>query len=114
GATARERPRGRSALERALAAPLGLEAAEAAWGIHSIANANMASALHVVTVQRGLDPREHAVVAFGGAGPMHVVGVAERFGIRSLVAAASAGVAAAVGLHRSAHRSAARRVTARE
>jgi N-methylhydantoinase A len=87
-----------SAIERAIAAPLGLDAAAAAWGIHSIANANMAAALHVVTVQRGLDPRDYTLVAFGGAGPMHMVGVVERFGIRSLVAAPHAGVASAIGL----------------
>jgi len=98
GALTLDPGRARSAVERAIAAPLGQDAAAAAWGIHAIANANMASALHVVTVQRGLDPRDHAVVAFGGAGPMHVVGVAERFGIRSLVAAPASGVASAIGL----------------
>jgi N-methylhydantoinase A len=58
----------------------------------------MASAIHVVTVQRGLDPRDHMLIAFGGAGPMHVVGVARRFGIERVMAPPEAGVASAIGM----------------
>ena len=57
-----------------------------------------ASAIHVVTVQRGLDPRDHTLVAFGGAGPMHVVGVANHFGIDHVIAPPEAGVASAIGM----------------
>jgi N-methylhydantoinase A len=52
----------------------------------------------VVTVQRGIDPRDHALVAFGGAGPMHLVGVAQRFGIARLLVPPEAGVASALGM----------------
>ncbi len=75
----------RSAIEREIARPLGVEVERAAWSIHDAVNSNMASAIHVVTVQRGIDPREHTLVGFGGAGPMHMVGVAERFDIETLI-----------------------------
>ncbi len=88
----------RAAVERQIAAPLGVSAERAAFAIHEQANANMAAAIHVVTVQRGLDPREHALFAFGGAGPMHMAGVAQRFGIAAVLAPAGAGVASAIGM----------------
>ena len=58
----------------------------------------MAAAIRVVTVQRGIDPRDFTLVAFGGAGPMHAVRLAEMFGIRSVAVPFAAGVASAVGL----------------
>ena len=87
-----------AAIEEHVARPLGVDVQRAAWSIHDGVNAQMASAIHVVTVQRGLDPREHALIAFGGAGPMHAVGVATRFGIASLLAPPMAGVASAIGM----------------
>jgi N-methylhydantoinase A len=95
----------RAAIERDIAGPLGVEVERAAWAIHDAVNSNMASAIHVVTVQRGLDPRQHTLVGFGGAGPMHMAGVAERFGITTLVVPPAAGVAAAVGMQGSDLRS---------
>jgi N-methylhydantoinase A len=89
---------GREAIAREIAGPLGIEVERAAWAIHEVANANMAAAIHVVTVQRGLDPRDHTLIAFGGAGPMHMVGVAQRFDIETIVAPPQAGVASAVGM----------------
>ncbi|MFG3442811.1 hydantoinase/oxoprolinase family protein [Nonomuraea sp. NPDC047897] len=85
------------ALDR-LAGPLGVSRAEAALAVHTIVNAAMASAVHVVTVQRGIDPRGFALVAFGGAGPMHAARVAGRFGIGRVVVPAHCGVASAAGL----------------
>ena len=58
----------------------------------------MAAAIRVVTVQRGIDPRDFTLVAFGGAGPMHAVRLAQMFGIRSVAVPFAAGVASAVGL----------------
>jgi N-methylhydantoinase A len=86
------------AIEREISTALGTTVERAAWAIHEAANANMASAIHVVTVQRGLDPRDHSLIAFGGAGPMHVVGVADRFGIEHVLAPPEAGVASAIGM----------------
>jgi N-methylhydantoinase A len=88
----------RRAIEEEIAKPLGTSVERAAWAIHEAANANMASAIHVVTVQRGLDPRNHTLIAFGGAGPMHVVGVANHFGIGQVIAPPEAGVASAIGM----------------
>ncbi|MGP3913827.1 hydantoinase/oxoprolinase family protein [Nonomuraea sp. 10N515B] len=85
------------ALDR-LAGPLGVSREEAAYAVHEIVSASMASAVHVVTVQRGIDPRGFALVAFGGAGPMHAARVAERFGISTVVAPVYCGVASAAGL----------------
>src|SRR5262249_59527197 len=61
-----------AAVERFVAAPLEIDVTGAADAIHEIVNAAMVSALRVVTVQRGIDPRGFILVGFGGAGPMHV------------------------------------------
>jgi N-methylhydantoinase A len=90
-------PLAEKALDR-LAGPLGVPRAEAALAVHTIVSAAMASAVHVVTVQRGIDPRGFTLVAFGGAGPMHAARVAERFGIGRVVVPAHCGVASAAGL----------------
>ncbi|HZP27649.1 MAG TPA: hydantoinase/oxoprolinase family protein [Acidimicrobiia bacterium] len=81
-----------------VAEPLGLTVLEAARAVHEIVNATMAAAIRVVTVQRGIDPREFTLVGFGGAGPMHAARLAETFGIPAVVVPWAAGVASAVGL----------------
>ena len=78
--------------------PLGLDAGQAALAIHEIANANMAAAIRMVTVQRGIDPRDFTLVGFGGAGPLHVARLAAMFAIRTVVVPWGAGVASAIGL----------------
>ena len=87
-----------AAIERGVAAPLGLDVVSAARAVHDVANAAMAAAIRVVTVQRGVDPRGFALVAFGGAGPMHAAELASTFGIRRVVVPRAAGVASALGL----------------
>jgi N-methylhydantoinase A len=81
-----------------VAAPLGLTVLEAARAVHEIVNATMAAAIRVVTVQRGIDPRDFTLVGFGGAGPMHAARLAETFAIPTVVVPWAAGVASAVGL----------------
>ena len=81
-----------------MARPLGLDVVDAARAVHDIVNANMAAAIRVVTVQRGIDPRTFVMVAFGGAGPMHACRIADEFGIGRLVVPWGAGVASAIGL----------------
>jgi N-methylhydantoinase A len=88
----------RAVLQEQIADPLGVDVESAAWAIHDATNAALAGAIHVVTVQRGLDPREHTLIGFGGAGPMHMAGVADRFDIRRAIVPPEAGVAAAVGM----------------
>jgi N-methylhydantoinase A len=85
------------ALER-LGAQLGLDALQTALGIVRVANAEMTRALRVISVERGLDPREFALVAFGGAGGMHACALADELGMRTLVVPKAAGVLSALGL----------------
>ena len=91
----------RDAAERAigkLAAQLGLDALDCAEGIRRVAGAEMVRALRVVTVQRGIDPRRYALMAFGGAGPLHAVQIAEELGIDTILCPRASGVLAALGL----------------
>jgi N-methylhydantoinase A len=85
-------------IERDIARPLGLTAMNAAWGIHSIANANMERAMRIISVERGRDPRRHALVAFGGAGPLHACRLARALGIPRVIVPRGAGVGSALGL----------------
>lgn len=86
-----------SAIER-LAQGLGLSAVEAAWGVHEIANENMATAGRIHLVERGKDPGAFALVAFGGAGPTHAQAVAAKLGVKRVIVPRNAGVMSAVGL----------------
>jgi N-methylhydantoinase A len=87
----------RAALER-LGARMGLSGEQAALGVVELANEHMAQALRVISVQRGIDPRDHALVAFGGAGGLHVCALAEALGIRRALVPLHAGVLSAVGM----------------
>lgn len=81
-----------------LADKLGLSLIEAANGIIEIANANMVGALRLVSVQRGFDPREFVLVAFGGAGPMHANALAQELSISKILIPMSPGLTTALGL----------------
>ena len=81
-----------------LAERLGLGLEDAAEGILTIVNANMANAISSRTVQKGLDPRGFALVAFGGAGPLHGAEVARALGIPEVIVPAYPGITSAVGL----------------
>jgi len=81
-----------------LARELGLGPEECAEGILAVAVQEMARALRRVSVERGEDPREAALIAFGGAGPLHACQVADELGVRRVVAPPAAGVLAALGL----------------
>lgn len=81
-----------------LAEQLGLSRAEAAEGVLTIVNANMANAIRSRTVQKGHDPRDFTLVAFGGAGPLHGVEVAQALGIPSVLVPPYPGITSAVGL----------------
>ena len=86
------------AVDEHVAGPLGVSTVEAARAIHDIVNNNMVAAIRMVTIQRGIDPRDFVLVGFGGAGPIHLVRLAEAFGIRRVVVPWAAGVASALGL----------------
>ncbi|WP_435124266.1 hydantoinase/oxoprolinase family protein [Halobaculum sp. D14] len=81
-----------------LAAAVGGDVEDAAAGVLRVANADMERALRVVSVERGFDPREFALVAFGGAGPLHATALAESLGIPEVVVPRAAGVLSALGL----------------
>jgi len=85
-------------IKRAIADPLGITTTEAAWGIHLVATANMENALRIVSVERGRDPRRYAIVAFGGAGPLHAARMARSVGIPTVIVPFGAGVGSAIGL----------------
>ena len=91
-------------IARGIAAPLGLSLHEAAWGIHSVANANMERAMRVVSIERGRDPRRYALVAFGGAGPLHAARLARALGIPRVIVPRGAGVGSALGLLAAEHK----------
>ncbi|HET7035558.1 MAG TPA: hydantoinase/oxoprolinase family protein [Thermomicrobiaceae bacterium] len=80
-----------------LSGPLDLERRAAAWGVHAIVNENMAQAARTHLIERNRDPRDVALVAFGGAGPAHAVEVARILGIRQILVPFGAGVSSAVG-----------------
>jgi N-methylhydantoinase A len=85
-------------ITRDIAQPLGLDPIEAAWGIHAMANSNMERAMRIVSVERGRDPRKYAMVAFGGAGPLHAARLARAIGIPRIIVPYGAGVGSAIGL----------------
>ena len=80
-----------------IADAMGLSLEQAADGILRIVNENMAGALRVISVQRGHDPREFAMVAFGGAGPLHANAVAELMGSFPVIVPPSPGLLCALG-----------------
>jgi N-methylhydantoinase A len=82
----------------ALARELGLSTLEAARGIVRVVNANMANAVRVVTVQRGVDPTELTLIPFGGAGPLHGGELARELGIPAVAVPPSPGLLCALGL----------------
>ncbi|MCY4366562.1 MAG: hydantoinase/oxoprolinase family protein [Chloroflexi bacterium] len=88
----------RTAIRNRIAAPLGLDLNRAAHGILQIVNNNMVGAIRNVSVERGYDPRDFALVAFGGAGPMHAIAVARLLGMTTVIAPPNPGVASAYGL----------------
>ena len=85
-------------IERDVAGPLSLTLEEAAWGIHSVANSNMERAMRIVSIERGRDPRKYALVAFGGAGPLHAARLARKLGVPKVIVPVGAGVGSAIGL----------------
>jgi len=90
--------RAREAIRRHVAAPLGLTVEDAAHGIRDVANASMARAIRSVTIERGRDPRDYTLVAFGGSGPVHAADIARALDVRRVLVPVSPGVFTAVGM----------------
>src|SRR6266536_1271430 len=81
-----------------LAAELGLDVRACAEGIVRVANAEMVRAMRVMTVERGVDPRRFALLAFGGAGPLHAAAIADELGMTKILVPRASGVLSALGL----------------
>ena len=81
-----------------VASRLNISVEATALGILEIADAAMERAIRVISVERGYDPRKFSLLAFGGAGPLHAVSVAQRLGISRVIVPATAGVLSAFGL----------------
>jgi N-methylhydantoinase A len=86
-----------AAIDR-LAAPLGMDRMATAQGIVSVVTANMARAIRVISVQRGHDPRDYTLVAFGGAGPLHAARLAKELDIGRILVPRNPGILCAMGL----------------
>ena len=86
------------ALEEQIAGPLGMSGVEAAYGVHQVVSTNMAEGIRLLSVKRGVDPRDFALLAFGGAAGLHVGKVARQLGIRKVYIPSSAPVLSAYGM----------------
>jgi N-methylhydantoinase A len=98
GAVKLDAGKARSVIETRIAQALGMSTAEAAWGAYLIAASNMIRAIKAVSSERGRDPREYALVAFGGNGPLFAVAMAQALQIRRVLIPPSAGVFSSYGL----------------
>ncbi|WP_250520085.1 MULTISPECIES: hydantoinase/oxoprolinase family protein [unclassified Caballeronia] len=85
-------------VDEVIAQPLGVSVPEAAQVVRSVANALMAQAIRIMTVERGYDPREFSYICYGGAGPVHAVDLAHEMGIRRVVIPPLPGLFSAFGM----------------
>jgi N-methylhydantoinase A len=88
----------RQAIETTIARPLGLSLERAALGIHRVLNAQMAEAIRLVSIGRGIDPRGYTLLPLGGGGPLHATALAHELGIRRIAVPPHPGVLSAAGL----------------
>jgi N-methylhydantoinase A len=93
-----DRARAEQAIQMRVAGTLGMGVPDAAAGIRRIVNAGMAGAIRVVTVEKGYDPRDCVLMAFGGAGPVHAVDLAEELEIPRVIVPRYPGITCALGL----------------
>lgn len=93
-----DRDAAHGAIRDQIAEPMGLTVTQAAAGIVALANAAMANAFRLISVQRGYDPREFLMVAFGGAGPLHANRIAQEMNVAALAIPPTPGVYTSVGL----------------
>jgi N-methylhydantoinase A len=98
GAVPIEAGHARRAVQEQIARPLGRDLLASAYGIHTVANASMMKAVRAVTTYRGRDPRDFALLAFGGSGGMHAVDLARTLQVGRVILPLGAGVFSALGL----------------
>lgn len=90
--------RARQTIEKTIARPLGIGLEHAALGIHRVLNAQMAEAIRLVSIGRGIDPRGYTLLPLGGGGPLHATALARELGIRRIAVPPHPGVLSATGL----------------
>ena len=98
GEMALDKEASEKAISEKIGKPLSKNLAEACQGILDVTNSNMIRTIRVSSMEKGLDPRDFALVAFGGAGPMHAGDLAEEFGISTIIIPEMAGLFSALGL----------------
>jgi N-methylhydantoinase A len=98
GELAIDHDRAAAAIRKRLAEPLGIDTRAAAAAVIDVVNHAMAEALKIVSVQRGYDPRDFMLAAFGGAGPLHAVALASELGIPGVICPPIPGAFSALGL----------------
>jgi N-methylhydantoinase A len=86
------------AVDEHLAKPLGVSVLEAAWTVRVVANALMAQAMRLMTVERGFDPRDFAYLCYGGAGPVHAIDLAQELEIQRVIVPPLPGLFSAFGM----------------
>ena len=87
----------RNSIQKTVSQPLNMSLTKAAKAIISVANANMADAVRLISIARGYDPRDFALVAFGGAGPLHGVALAKELAIPTVIVPPNPGTTSAMG-----------------
>ncbi len=92
------RARAETAILERIAKPLGIDLITAAAGIHRVANSTMQRAIRSVSIERGRDPRDFALMAFGGNGPVHAAGLAAELDITRVIVPPWPGLFSAIGL----------------
>lgn len=97
GAVGLDKGLAEQAIKRSIADPLGISTEEAAVSILKVANANMADAVRIVSIRKGYDPRDFALVAFGGAGALHGAALAKDLSIPTVLVPPNPGVTSALG-----------------
>ncbi len=97
GAMSLDRAAAERAVTSAIAEPLGLGLDEAAQAVIKVANANMADAVRLISIRRGYDPREFALVVFGGAGALHGAALARELAIPTVLVPPNPGITSALG-----------------
>lgn len=98
GAMKLDMPATRNAIETRIAAPLQLSPEQAAAGILTVTNANLGAAVRLSLFEKGLDPRDFALLSFGGAGGLHATEVAEEMGIQEVIFPREPGTLSAYGI----------------
>ncbi len=98
GVVSLDKDKARQAIAQCIAEPLGLSVEAAAAGVIEILDNNMAAAMRLVSIEKGYDPRNFAILAFGGAGPLHAGRLAQLLGVPKIIIPPAPGVVAALGL----------------